>query len=106
VSVNGDDSIESVDVAGVHEVVLEKVREPMEPFSSINVSDPSDPLVRLIPALVTAVSVAVEEAVVKAVRGMMSDLEERLTKKLTAAAPPRPSEASHGACSTPHIRER
>lgn len=78
--------VERVNVAEVHESVLEKVKASMASFSSS--SDPNDPIARMIPVLVTAVSVAVGEVVM----GVVKDLEDRLTKKLVAAYAPHPSQ--------------
>jgi hypothetical protein len=68
---------ESMDVSGVHEAVLQEMRET---FSLSE--DLSDPVARMVPMIVTAVSVAVE----KAVMGVVKKLEERLSEKLAAVA--------------------
>jgi hypothetical protein len=78
----GVERTESVGVSGIQETVLDKVMRKVQPL--LPQGDPSDPMAMLIPALVTAVSVAVGEVV----KGVVAELEEKLT---TAVVKPPPS---------------
>ena len=72
-----DSPVRSSDISEMQESIIQKVNDALSIFKSAE-NDPNDPVARLIPILVTAVSVVVGEVV----RGVMSELEHKMTSMI------------------------
>ena len=69
----GTSSDPLMDISSIHEIILTRVTEALSIFKPVEGTE-ADPIMKAIPVIATAVSVAVGEAL----KGMMREVEERL----------------------------